>query len=258
MTEGIDANKRYTDADIAKWAGSEGSSTVRVMNEIRKDAGYHDYVEFGADDVNATTTKREQEELSPENLALHGSPAVVHIAALGVEEAAVGIGLVGAAFAIELFATGKEIIAGDKMREAIDRDMMHGAMLANLDLPQGYKNEEMTKLQSKYTDGWSSGMQKMAEQGALADKSKMALVQIHADQGANAAQKMFSAGMSRAAFATTNPEIAKHYATDPAFKRGFDAIVWAHDHGATEYTKATDALNARDARYAQLHVRVIA
>ena len=256
MTEGVDANKRYSNADIEKWAGAEGASTVRVMNEIRKDAGYHDYVEFGADDVNASTIKREQEELSPENLALHGTPGLVHIAAMGVEEAAVGIGMVGGAFAIEMFATGKEIIAGDKIREAVDRDMMHGAMLANLDLCQGYKDAEMSKLQSKYTDGWGSAMQKMAEKGALADKSKMALLQIHADQGANAARKMLDAGTSRAAFATTNSEVAYRYTTDPAFKRGFDSIVWAHDHGPAEYAKAVGQLAARDVRYDQLHVRV--
>jgi hypothetical protein len=256
MADGIDANKRYSDADLSKWAGYEGSSTVRVMNQIRKDAGYHDYVEFGSDDVTASATKREQEELSPENVALHATPGVLHIVALGIEEAAVGAGMVGAAFAVEVFATGKEIIAGDEIRAAVDRDQMHMAMLANLDLPQGYKSEEMTKLMSKYTDGWRSGAQHMAETGMFADKGKMALVQIHADQGANAARRMCDAGLSRAAFATTNPEVARHYATDPAFKRGFDAIVWAKDHGQAEYKKATDSLDSRDARYTQLHVRV--
>jgi len=258
MGDGIDANKRYTDADIAKWAGYEGSSTVRVMNQIRKDAGYHDYVEFGSDDVTENATKREQEELSPSNLALHGTPARVHSAAMGVEEAAVGAGMVGGAFALELFATGKEIIAGDELRAAIDRDQMHMAMLANLDLPQGYKTEEMSKLVSKYNDGWRSGAQKMAETGMFADKSKMALVQIHADQGANAARKMCDSGMSRATLATSNPGVASRYATDPAFKRGFDAIVWAKDHGAAEYKAATEALDKRDDRYNHLHVRVSA
>jgi hypothetical protein len=258
MADGIDANKRYSDADLSKWAGYEGSSTVRVMNEIRKDAGYHDYVEFGSDDVTATATKREQEELSPQALALHGAPGVLHIIAAAGEEAAVGAGMVGAGLAIELFATGKEIVAGDELRAAIDRDQMHMAMLANLDLPQGYKNEEMTKLQSKYTDGWKSGAQNMAEKGMFQDKGKMALVQIHADQGANAARRMCDAGLSRAAFATTNPEVARRYATDPAFKRGFDAIVWAKQHGEAEYKQATAALESRDARYTQLHIRVSA
>ncbi len=258
MADGVDANKRYSDADISKWAGHEGSSTVRVMNDIRKDAGYKEYVEFGSDDVTATATKREQEELSPENLALHGTPGILHIIAAAGEEAALGAGLVGAGLAIELFATGKEIIAGDELRAAVDRDMMHGAMLANLDLPQGYKDEEMTKLQSKYTQGWQSAQQVIAEKGALQDKGKMALVQIHADQGANAARRMCDSGLSRAAFALSNPEVARHYATDPAFKRGFDSIVWAKEHGEAKYKEATTALESRDARYAQLHVRVSA
>ena len=170
MADGIDANKRYSDADLSKWAGYEGSSTVRVMNEIRKDAGYHDYVEFGSDDVTASATKREQEELSPQNLALHGTPGVLHIVAMAGEEATVGAGMIGAAFAVELFATGKEIIAGDELRAAVDRDQMHMAMLANLDLPQGYKNEEMSKLTSKYTDGWKAGAQKMGELGDAGQK----------------------------------------------------------------------------------------
>jgi hypothetical protein len=135
---------------------------------------------------------------------------------------------------------------------------MHMAMLANLAMPQGFKDQEMGKLTSKYNDGWRSGAQKMAETGMFADKAKMALVQIHADQGANAARKMCDSGMSRAAFALSNPGVASRYATDPAFKRGFDSIVWAKDHGAVEYKNATDALDRRDDRYTQLHVRVTA
>jgi len=257
----IDALKQYSLDDIKKWAGYEDSSTVRVMNQIRADAPklagtdkLTEYVEFGADDVTAKATIREQEELSPENLALHGTPGVLHIVAAAGEEAAVGAGLVGAAFVVELVATGKEIIAGDEIAEAVKRDAMHAAMLANLDLPQGYKDETMTGLMSKYTDGWKGAAQRVAEQ-ALREPAKMALVQLHADQGANAARRMCDAGVDRGAFFQQNVEAARRYATDPAFKQGFESIVWAKRHGDAEYKQATQALESRDARYTQAHVR---
>lgn len=257
----IDALKQYSLDDIKKWSGSEDASTVRVMNQVRKDAPTLDgatkldeYVEFGCDDVTAKATIREQEELSPENLALHGTPGVLHIIAAAGEEAAVGAGLIGAAFVVELAATGKEIVAGDHIAEAVKRDAMHAAMLANLDLPQGYKDETMTTLMSKYTDGWKGAAQRVAEQ-ALREPAKMALVQLHADQGANAARRMCEGGVDRKAFFQQNLEAARRYAIDPAFKQGFDAIVWAKSHGEAEYKHATTALESRDARYAQAHVR---
>ncbi len=257
----IDAMKQYSLDDIKKWAGYEDSSTVRVMNQIRKDAPklegttkLDEYVEFGSDDVTAKATIREQQELSPENLALHTTPGVLHIIAAAGEEAALGAGMVGAGLVIELAATGKEIIAGDEIAEAVKRDAMHAAMLATLDLPQGYKDETMKELTSKYTDGWKGAAQRVAEQ-ALREPGKMALVQLHADQGANAARRMCEGGTSRAAFFSQNVEAARRYASDPAFKQGFEAIVWAKQHGDAEYKAATTALESRDARYAQAHVR---
>ena len=260
----VNANDRYSLSDISKWAGYEDSSTVRVMNEIRKEAPKVDgageltkYVEFGSDDVTAKATVREQEELSPENLAWHSAPGVLHILAAGAEEAAVGAGLIGAALVVEIAITGKEIIAGDKIADARERDSMHAAMLSNLDLSPGYKTERMNELMSKYSDGMKSSAQRVGEAG-LHDPGRMALVQLHADMGANAARAMVDSGSSRAAYFQQNLSSAKRYATDPAFKAGFDSIVWAKDHGAASYKEATDALQLRDARYSQAHVRVTA
>jgi hypothetical protein len=252
-------NNAYSDEDLARWSGYEGGSTVRVMNDIRADAGYKTWVEFGADDKTATETKAEQEELSASNLGLHGAGGVLHIAAEGfVEGSLAGAGLVTTGVIIELFATGKEIIAGDEISSAAERDTMHAAMLANLDVPKGYKEEKMRKIMSKYTDGWQSGAQKIAEQARLnpADRRKMALVQIHADQGANAARRMLDANMSREKFLEQNPSIAKRYLTDPAFHHGFDSMEWAKKAGPNEYKAAVDDLEARDARYAAAHVSV--
>lgn len=247
----------YTQEDLERWAGYEQGSTVRVMNDIRKDAGYGKYVEFGADDKTAMETKAEQEELSAENLGMHGAPGALHVAAEGfVEGSAAAGGLVAAAFVVELVATGKEIIAGDEIGAAVERDTMNMAMMANLDLPQGYKDVQMSKLQSRYTEGWASGAQKIAEQVAKspADRRKMALVQIHADQGANAATRMLDAGQTREKFFEQNPSLAKRYLTDPAFHRGFDSIEWAKAAGPKEYGDAIESLRRRDARYDAAHV----
>ncbi len=255
MTDGVNTNNRYSDQDLSKWAGYEDSSTVRVMNQIRSDAGEHDYVEFGADDVTTMATKREQEELSAKNLGLHAGPGVLHILAAGAEESALGAGLIAAGVVIEVAATCKEIVGGDALASAEERDTMHAAMLANLDIPQGYKDERMGDLMSRYTDGWKAGTQKIAEEGLGADKSKMALVQIHADQGLNAARGMLDGNVDRKAYFSAHPEAAKRYATDPAFKEGFDSLVWAHHEGRAEYDAAVSGLEARDARYAQARVR---
>lgn len=260
---GVDATQRYSVDDLNKWAGYEGSSTVRVMNQIRSDVpsvgrapALKNYVEFGADDVTATATKHEQEALSTENLSAHGGPIVLHLVAEGiVEGAAAGAGLIAAAVVLEIIATGKEIIAGDAITAAAERDTMQAAMLANLDLPQGYKDQEMTKIMSKYTDGWQGGAQRIAEQGRL-EPSKMALVQIHADQGCNAARDMLAGGVDKNAYFAHNPGAAARYVTDPAFKRGFDAMAWAHAAGPAQYGAAVDGLKARDAMYVQAHVRM--
>ena len=82
------------------------------------------------------------------------------------------------------------------------------------------------------------------------DHQTMAVIQLHADQGMNAAKDAVDAGLTSQACLKSNPTVAKRYEEDPAFKAGFDAMFWAKEKGAPGVYAATAfALSNRDDGY---------
>lgn len=125
-------------------------------------------------------------------------------------------------------------------------------MLTQLDLPNAWKAGEMEKWRGASRDASGLSM-KMAAPFATIDKPLVAVLQLHADRGVNAAMDM--GPMSKEAYFAANPKIEAAYDADPAFRAGFDAMEWANKPG-NEAAKAKlqeDVCN-RDARYAQAHV----
>jgi len=255
----IDGNSsRYTDADLDRWAGHEGVPTNTAANHLRHAAGMKTDVRLGADDKTIHGTIEEQESFGGSKGAAQGGVTFAELAAVAFEGAAAGALLELGAAAGEVFIFGKELIDAEQRGVAVERDATRAGLLANLDLPQSYKSELMARLSTKYTDGWASGAQKIGEAGrnTVEGRQAMALAQIHADQGANACAAMLDAKMDRATFVKAHPEVGAKYATDPAFRMGFDALEYAHTHNVAEYTQARSALDARDARYDAHHVQV--
>lgn len=115
------------------------------------------------------------------------------------------------------------------------------------------KREEIAKL--GVTMMRQDAAVKISDQFQLEDTSLAATLQLHCDQGMNAARTMIEGGSTKDAFLKANPEIAKRYAVDAAFHNGFDALSWAKEDSGkpggdpTSYKAALESLNARDARY---------
>ncbi len=252
------SSARYQDAELDRWAGQEGTSTDVAANALRHAAGIESKVHLGADDATIRETIEEQERLFSAKGAAQGGGAGAELVALGFEEAWVGGALSAVAAVADVAILGKEIIDAEERGNAVERDATRAAMLANLDLPQSYKDGVMARLDSKHVDGWNSGAMKMGVAGRSTPEGRqaMALAQIHADQGANAAVLMINAGVDRATLAKTHPQVAQRYVTDPAFRMGFDAMQQAHQTNRVEYDQAVAGLLQRDARYQAHHVQV--
>jgi hypothetical protein len=92
------------------------------------------------------------------------------------------------------------------------------------------------------------------------DKKEAAVLQLHADRGMNAARSLIDGGaISREgapdetkSALLRDPAMKAKYDTDPAFRAGFDGLVWQHQHDSkASYDETVSRLEARDARYAQ-------
>ena len=255
----VDGNSaRYSDADLDRWAGHEDVSTNTAANMLRDAAGMKTTVRLGADDQTIRELIDEQEDPGGLKGAVQGGIGTAELLAQGFEAAGIGAGLELSAAAGEVFIFGKELVDAEQRGAAVERDATRAGMAVNLDLPQGYKTQVMERLDSKYQQGFQSGAMRMgtAGQSTVEGRQAMQLAQIHADQGANACEKMLTSNMDRATFAKAHPDVAVKYATDPAFRMGFDAMQWAHNAGKAEYDSALSSLHARDARYDAHHVQV--
>lgn len=243
-------------------------TTSAVLNKVRKDAGDNGaHVGVRGDDKPWAEVKREQHGhvgvaggLEIGHAAVEGA----HIAEIHAIEAAtaqgVGAGIAGAAvalgapvaFALGVYKFGEMQVEAAEQRRAITRDDLHAAMLTQLDLPASFKQGELQKwtAASKSSNGLPM---KMATPFATIDKALVAVLQLHADRGVNAAMDMGS--MSKDAFFAANPKIKAAYDADPAFRAGFDAMEWANKPGnEAAKAKLQQDVCDRDARYAQAHV----
>jgi hypothetical protein len=144
-------------------------------------------------------------------------------------------------------------VRGKEQAEAIAKDEMHVALLGQLELPAGYRQEELAK-RDEAGRGFQSVAQKMVTPFATKDKALVATLQLHADRGMNAARDLVASGLSKEGFLKSNPKIAEAYAKDPAFHHGFDALAWAHGRSPEEYKAALQALDQRDGWYSQSNV----
>jgi hypothetical protein len=145
-----------------------------------------------------------------------------------------------------------------EMKDSATRDQMHAAILVQLDVPTGFKNEEIAKLGVSMTK--QDAASKISDQFHLTDEALAPKLQHHCDEGMKAARSMIEGGITKDAFLKAKPDVAKRYAEDAAFHNGFDALAWAKEDSSkpggnpSSYADALRSLHNRDARFDAPHV----
>lgn len=260
------SDKRFSASEEEAMRQDQSSSAI--LNEVRKDSGHQGPdVSVRGDDKPWHEVKDEQHKhwgIGGVAEIAHGSVEGLHACEIHAIEAATaqGVGATIAGWGVALgaplaFGLGvHELVVAhehaEEQKAAITRDDLHAAMLTQLDLPAAFKQDELQKWSAASKS--SSGLpMKMATPFATKGKSLVAVLQLHADRGVNAAMDMGS--MSKEAFFAANPKIKAAYDADPAFRAGFDAMEWANKPGnEAAKAKLQQDVCDRDARYAQAHV----
>lgn len=227
-------------------------STSTVMNQVRHDVGIRggDVAIRGDDKSNAELRK----EWEDHDLKHAGFGGGIDTILQGFEhEAAPHLG--GAAlFAYHaLVALSEAEERADALKTNNERGAMHLAMLTAVDVPQSFKNVEVSKWQESGTAD-RSGAGRMGTRLEAVDRRDAARLQLHVDRGMNAAESIIVSGRDPRAVLASDPALKARYDADAAFKLGFDGLVWAKEHDANEYETALKNLHARDARYDQHHI----
>jgi hypothetical protein len=244
-------------------------STSQILNAVRSDAHVGGpRVEVRGDDRTWRATKEEQNHMGRGGwtAVTHTGLDAAHLAEFGAVEklTAEGVGaavagglvIVGAlgGFALGVHEWNEAHLKGEEQNAALARDELHVAMLTQLELPQGYKTEQLAQ-RAQAGQSAQSTAQKMATPFATLDKPLVAAMQLHADRGMHAARDLLEAGTTKAAFFAANPKVAEAYTKDAAFHDGFDALVWAHEQKAQgAYKDALAKLTERDCWYSQSNV----
>ncbi len=258
------ARRHFSEEDEVALRKDESTSSI-VKRDTRSG------VEIAGNDRTWRETKTEQQK----HVGLADVRDVGHAGLEGAE--LVGIAHFGAAGVIgntiSGFALGAYVLheaheKADEQGRALIKDNAHVAVLAALDLPDAYKASQLEGelrqpaaggparfekgAYSHVSRGNGSPAFKMAE-GLLAKPRDVALLQLHADRGMNAAREM-QPGTTTSAYLAANPKAADAYAKDAAFRAGFDAYVHTRERTPGDLKTLDTKLDARDGWYAQSQV----
>jgi hypothetical protein len=255
------SNNTYTDEEIRWLRGEEDISTSAAINQIGSHAGLtHTYRVRGDDkterEIKLEHQKQIQKEWGETLLGEGGTEGADHIMHhAGLETGLLMLPLTLGKLGYEMTkAVAEDNKVGHERAAALTKDAMHIVIFQNLNgLPQGFADEQLARYpESQKSSNLVKNMNRAL--GRDGDHRAMALIQLHCDQGMNAARAMCDANVDPKTYLAQHPDIAKRCAEDPAFKAGFDGLAWAKRKGATEYNAAVKELEARDARYEQAHV----
>lgn len=261
---GVGSRQAFRDEELDAMRREDSSATV---NKARRDAGFKESdVAVRGDDRTLDEVLHAQQNHVATAEAVAGACHAVEIGeAVGVGEHAMrALGRFPAvAIPVLTFVAaqvGMYEMEKDKMEmmDGATRDQLHAAILVHLDVPTGFKQEEIRKLGVELNN--QSAAIKISNQIGFDNKPYAATLQLHCDQGMNAARTMIESGGQKEAFLKANPKIAERYAADAAFHNGFDALCWAKTDSTkpggnpASYGEAIEKLNTRDARYDAAHV----
>lgn len=178
--------------------------------------------------------------------------AAIHYGANASVIAGLEIGLVAgapvAAFALGMHQLAEAHEQGDEQNAAVVRENIHVATICALQLPEDYKIQRLDNDYKSVPRTNDSPANKMTE-SLLKDPKGLAVLQLHCDQGMNAARDLLASHEDVATFLKENPKIAATYVKDAAFHEGFDAYLSTKDRAALD-----KQLNERDGWYAQSQV----
>jgi hypothetical protein len=260
------ARTDYTQDEVA--AMRQDASTSKVLNTVRRDTGSSKDVEIRGDDKSVKELRKEYSEHGvAAEIGVTGAHTAIEMAAAGTEAVVAGGVAAGAGMVLFTGVALKGLAQANErnaeLTKASDKDATRAAMVATLDLPQGYKNIELARLDA-INPGFQSGTMKMGTTLMTRDHKEAAVLQLHADRGMNAARDLVAGskitregGAAEVAKAlAANPALKAKYDSDAAFKTGFDSLVWAKQRGTdADYDTAIKHLDARDARYEQHHIQ---
>ncbi len=260
MTDAI-SNRKDRDLQQLHDSGCDNLSSGQVMAKIAGDAGVQKMAIRGDDksydELIAEYKGAKANIAGSVEMGLHGVEVGGDVIGIHVLES--GVFATGAAAALPVVGLGaglwelREVnVRGEALSRAVAKDEEHVAMLTHLDLPESFKRAELAKYPEVGTT-FASANQKMATQMAGQDRPLVLALQVQCDHGMNAAMDMSTSGLSRDAFMTANPSLAKRYADDAAFKAGFDAVTNTPKDSA-EYKTMESALQQRDASYARANI----
>jgi hypothetical protein len=242
-------------------AMKKNESTSAVANKARRDAGFKEPdVTVRGDDRTLNKVLEDGKTHIGKGEAVGGALHAIEVAeALGVGEHAMhALGrfpqvlIPLAIFGAAQYGMYEMEKSKAEMKDGATRDQLHAAILDRLDLPTGFKNDEMKKLDVSMTA--QSAATKISNQFDLGDKPLVAKLQLNCDQGMNAAREMIEKGTTQAAYLKAHPECAKRYDDDPAFRNGFDGLTWAKNDSPATYAAEIGKLQSRDARYDAAHI----
>lgn len=259
----VSVSNTYTDRELDELARSSSTSTQAAVNTISGHAGStYDLALHGRDATADDVKTAHQDKVAHEWRTMPANEGGDAVAEHGIDHLVEGGGVL--LLPVTLVRAGVEMAkAVNEDREtgldrtnAMKRDALHAFVLGNINgLPDDYVAANMGRYSKDAKDGtFAQNLQRRL--GNDADHAQVAILQLHADQGMNAARAACDAKLSVTDYLRANPEAAKRYASDPAFRHGFDGVVFAHDRGPAQYKAVVDALTARDARYEQHHVQV--
>lgn len=239
-------------------------STSAVLNQARRNAGQKgDDVSVRGDDGTLQDKLHDNKTHLSKGEAIAAGCDAFHVAegiglihvgghgmTAGVLAAAVGVPvltLIGSQVALAELQHTK-----DSTRDAATRDVLHAGMLLSLELPNDFVTKETGKLGVGTTG--QAPAKKVSDQ--IKNTPLGATLQLHCDQGVHAAQDFLAAGRSKEEFLAANGTIAERYASDAAFRAGFDAYVWASKEAPADAKAMEENTAKRDARYQSAGVPV--
>lgn len=142
-----------------------------------------------------------------------------------------------------------------ELKDGATKDQLHAALVRSLDVPKGFKDSEVARLDVD-TNAHSPST-KIANQ-LEHDKKLHAALQMHCDRGMHGAEEMIRGGQTKDAYFAAHPDAKQRYDADAAYRYGFDALVWSKSQadGGAAYEQQIKALRDRDGWYAQSCIQI--
>ena len=206
--------------------------------------------------VEGVSTSFEATEIVGGVSALEHMVAATRAGAL-VEGGAAGAGV--AAPVVALAVGAYEIVEAHRNAEAqaraLAKDTAHVGLIVALDLPPSYKGARIEAAYKHVPWGFQSSAFRAGE-ALTNDPRGLAVLQLHADRGMNAARDLLASGADAAAALKANPNLVESFAKDAAFREGFQAYLYAKATLSAGEMKTLNArLDERDGWYAQSQIQ---